>query len=85
MILFRGPHLLLCGPYYTVTIVLYDKANLESIKGDLSNFQTSFLESDPYSRSVEQNWSDLKNAITVTVSKCPTQNYMFPYQLVLDK
>ena len=22
--LFRGPHLLLCGPYYTVTIVLYD-------------------------------------------------------------
>ena len=22
--LFRGPHLLLCGPYYIVTIVLYD-------------------------------------------------------------
>ena len=24
MILFRGPRLLLCGPYYTVTIILYD-------------------------------------------------------------
>ena len=24
MVLFRGPRLLLCGPYYTVTIVLYD-------------------------------------------------------------
>ena len=48
---------------------LYHKANLESIKGDLSSFQTSFLESDPYSRSVEQNWCDLKNSITVTVSK----------------
>ena len=48
---------------------LYHKANLESIKGDLSSFQTSFLESDPYSRSVEQNWCDLKNAITVTVFK----------------
>ena len=48
---------------------LYHKANLESIKGDLSSFQTSFLESDLYSRSVEQNWCDLKNAITVTVSK----------------
>ena len=24
VILFRGPRLLLCGPYYTVTIVLYD-------------------------------------------------------------
>ena len=48
---------------------LYHKANLESIKDDLSSFQTSFLESDPYSRSVEQNWCDLKNAITVTVSK----------------
>ena len=48
---------------------LYHTANLESIKGDLSSFQTSFLESDPYSRSVEQNWCDHKNAITVTVSK----------------
>ena len=26
MILFCGPHLLLCGPDYTVTIVLYDGA-----------------------------------------------------------
>ena len=26
MILFRGPHLPLCGPYYTATIVLYDTA-----------------------------------------------------------
>ena len=24
MVLFRGPHLLLCGPYYTVTVILYD-------------------------------------------------------------
>ena len=24
MILFRGPHLLLRGPYYTVTVILYD-------------------------------------------------------------
>ena len=26
VILFRGPRLLLCGPYYTVTIVLYDSS-----------------------------------------------------------
>ena len=26
MMLFSGPCLLLCGPYYTVTIVLYDKS-----------------------------------------------------------
>jgi len=48
---------------------LYHKANLERIKDDLLNFQTSFLESNPYSRSVEENWSDFKNAIAVTVSK----------------
>jgi len=43
--------------------VLYHKANLED---DLLDFQTSFLESNP---SVEENWSDFKDAITVTVSK----------------
>ena len=25
--LFCGPRLLLCGPYYTVTIILYDRRN----------------------------------------------------------
>jgi len=47
---------------------LYHKTNLERIKDDFLNFQTSSLESNPYSRSVEENWSDFKNAITVTVS-----------------
>ena len=39
MILFCGPRLLLCGPYYTVTIVLYDllKPIVESRQHILKN------------------------------------------------
>ena len=65
---------------------LYHKANLERIKDDLLNFQTSFLESNPYSRSVEENWSDFKNAITVTVPKnVPHKSHKISDQLALDK
>ena len=39
MILFRGPCLLLCGPYYTVTFVLYDNI----VYNYLSNLFTNVL------------------------------------------
>ena len=38
MILFRGPCLLLCGPYYTVTIVLYDIMHLLVIRKYLLHY-----------------------------------------------
>ena len=50
---------------YSITdhkVALYHKADLENIKGDLLQFQM-FLENDPYSKSVEQNWSDFKRAV----------------------
>ena len=46
MILFCGPRLLLCGPYYTVTIVLYDllKPIVESRQHILKNSTQLIIE-----------------------------------------
>ena len=40
MILFRGPRLLLCGPYYTVAIVLYDGSIEFQVNGMLEGHIT---------------------------------------------
>jgi len=50
-------------------VALYHRANLDTIKRDLLEFQTCFLTKDPYSKTVEQNWIDLKNAIDTSVMK----------------
>ena len=50
-------------------VALYHRANLDTIKRDLLEFQTCFLTNDPYSKTVEQNWIDLKNAIDTSVMK----------------
>jgi len=50
-------------------VTLYHKANIDHIKSDLLEFQNTFLVSDPYSKSIEQNWSELKQAIFTSISK----------------
>ena len=37
-------------------IYLYHKANLDEIKARLHSFHSSFVSSNPYDRSVEENW-----------------------------
>jgi len=41
-------------------VALYDKGDLQSIKGNLSTFCNNFLNSDPNSRSVDQLWKEFK-------------------------
>ena len=50
-------------------VALYHRANLENIKRDLLEFQTYFLGNDPYCKTVEQNWTDLKGVIDDNVAK----------------
>ena len=50
-------------------VALYYKANIAQIKKDLSIFQQIFLSSNPLSRSVDQNWQELKQAINDAVLK----------------
>ena len=50
-------------------VALYHRANLENIKRDLLEFQTHFLGNDPYCKTVEQNWTDLKGVINDSVAK----------------
>ena len=50
-------------------VALYHQANLDTIKRDLLEFQTCFLTNDPYSKTVEQNWIDLKDAMDTSVVK----------------
>jgi len=50
-------------------VALYHRANLDNIKGDLLEFQTSFITNDPYGKTVEQNWTDFKNAINTSVAE----------------
>ena len=50
-------------------VALYHRANLENIERDLLEFQTYFLGNDPYHKTVEQNWTDLKGVINDSVAK----------------
>ena len=46
-------------------VALYHKANF---KRDTLKFQTVFfVENDPYTKSVEQNWADFKRVINDTI------------------
>jgi len=48
---------------------LHHKANLESIKRELLEFHNCFFECDPYTRTVEQNWTKFKSTVTDSVTK----------------
>jgi len=37
-------------------VYLFHKGNLEAIKQEIIQFQESFINSDPYNKSVEENW-----------------------------
>ena len=50
-------------------VALYYKANIAQIKEDLLIFQQIFLSNNPLSRSVDQNWQELKQAINDAVLK----------------
>jgi len=50
-------------------VALYHRASLDDIRSDLLEFQTDFLASDPYSKTVEENWTHLKSAINDSVTK----------------
>jgi len=49
-------------------IYLYYKGNLEGLKVDISNFQTQFLTSDPYSNELESNWQNFKHALSDAIT-----------------
>ena len=49
-------------------VYLYHQGDINSLKSDMSDFQTKFLTSYPYSNNVEENWQALKNAISTAIS-----------------
>jgi len=48
-------------------VYLFDKGNLEAIKEEIIQFQDSFINSDPYNKSVEENWLSFKSFILQTI------------------
>ena len=44
-------------------VYLFHKGNIEAIKDEIIEFQESFIHSDPYDKSVEENWSSFKSFI----------------------
>ena len=42
---------------------LYHKCNLDAIKVGILKFQQSFVQSDPYTRTVDNNWTLFKSFI----------------------
>ena len=65
-------------------VAVYHKANLVNIKKDLVEFHNLFFESDPYTKTVEQNWTKFKNAVSNSASKnvphktiCPSSKLLW--------
>ncbi len=48
---------------------VYHKANLQNLKNDLKSFQDTFLLSDPYLRSIEDNWTSLRKLLLIPCSR----------------
>ena len=48
-------------------IYLYHKGNIEGIKRSIIDFQQTFLSSNPYPNSVDQNWISFRNAVNQVV------------------
>ena len=42
---------------------------MTQLKSDMSDFQTEFLSSDPYSNSAQENWDKFKQAINSAITK----------------
>jgi len=49
-------------------IFLYDRGNMAQLKADMSEFQNTFLSSDPYSNSIQENWDNFKQAINNAIT-----------------
>ena len=55
---------------------------MASLKGDILEFQRQFLSSDPYSSSIEDNWSNFKSALSDAMIKhipekiCKSTNHL---------
>jgi len=65
-------------------IYLYHKANLDEIKARLHSFHSSFVSSNPYDRSVEENWILFKQCILNTIdelipAKCVKNHQNLPW------
>ena len=53
---------------------LFHKGNIEAIKEEITKFQESFINSDPYNKSVEENWLLFKPFILQAIySHIPTK------------
>ena len=48
---------------------VYHKANLQNLKNDLKSFQDTFLLSDPYLQSIEDNWTSLRKLLLIPCSR----------------
>ena len=55
-------------------IYLYHKGDFDGIKKSITDFQKAFLSSNPYGKSIEQNWLAFKNVVNQAVQKCIPQN-----------
>ena len=51
------------------SVYLYHKGNIDAIKSDMMDLSNTFLSSDPYSRTVEENWQLFKTCLQDSVSK----------------
>ena len=54
-------------------IYLYHKGDFDGIKKSITDFQKAFLSSNPYDKSIEQNWLAFKNVVNQVVQKCIPQ------------
>jgi len=53
----------------THKVYLFHKGNLSAIREDILKFQESFNLSDPYSKSVNDNWINFKTALLQSIQK----------------
>eukprot|EP00057_Strongylocentrotus_purpuratus_P010558 XP_011665032.1 PREDICTED: RNA-directed DNA polymerase from mobile element jockey-like [Strongylocentrotus purpuratus] len=51
------------------TVYHYNKGDMNGVRKELEDFKESFLESEPMTRGVEDNWSQLKNAVFNAMDK----------------
>ena len=51
------------------TIFLYHKGNIDAIRKDMSDLCNTFMSSDPYTRTVEENWQLFKTCIQDSVNQ----------------
>ena len=55
---------------------LFHKANLEGMKAKLQRFEKDFIESDPFGRTVEENWMLFKQYISTAINEFVPTKYV---------